>query len=404
MPKGVEKRAAAVLKAMKRGAPKQGRPVKTEKLPVGVMHLKLGRVQDNGRVNGWLWLQPTAAETAAESSRFSMTREDSERLVLLVDTLNRGGEMRDPDEFLAEFKAGCAARHNMQRVQRLQVANAAGLGLGRWAGKVGHDVLLHEGYVVSDTPLDVSRSEFSALLKAVCRAFHLTFGGFPKLKRTWSEKLPSHLRAVHGDKARMKAPNGELIGMRSCVVGLLDGFAERETLKMRRALQTILEGVAALAGLPVEMIVDLVILASWEGMATQAWHMDGEATLSFIVALTPCRATEVVMTPPDSGFTWRDTERLGEATRDAFAFNALGWVGIDEEKLLDGATVGCHGDLQRLQVQFFYSHRVHRSPPVRRGPARLVLYGAFARKKAGGSSGESAGRSTESGPYFKKAE
>ena len=76
--------------------------------------------------------------------------------------------------------------------------------------------------------------------------------------------------------------------------------------------------MAAKAGHEAAAVADISFLGSWAEMEPQAWHLDGEPRLEFIVALHDNYGRDRFHLPP-KGVKWKDTLALTTAvSRDAF--------------------------------------------------------------------------------------
>ena len=79
------------------------------------------------------------------------------------------------------------------------------------------------------------------------------------------------------------------------------GSAESSSASARRStqrgLETVQAAVAAKAGHEAAAVADISFLGSWAEMEPQAWHLDGEPRLAFIVALHDMAATDFICHP-----------------------------------------------------------------------------------------------------------
>ena len=150
----------------------------------------------------------------------------------------------------------------------------------------------------------------------------------------------------------------------------------------QRGLEAVQAAVAATkAGHEAAAVADISFLGSWAEMEPQAWHLDGEPRLAFIVALHDMAATEFIV--PPKGVKWKDTLALTTAaSRDAFRRQVFELVEADEQGVTGGASVA-QVRMAAGDVCFFYTHWLHRAPAppasVAEG-ARVCLFGVFGKK------------------------
>ena len=127
-----------------------------------------------------------------------------------------------------------------------------------------------------------------------------------------------------------------------------------------RGLEAVQAAVAAKAGHEAAAVADISFLGSWAEMEPQAWHLDGEPRLAFIVALHDMAATEFIV--PPKGVKWKDTLALTTAaSRDAFRRQVFELVEADEQGVTGGASVA-QVRMAAGDVCFFYTHWLHLAP------------------------------------------
>ena len=153
------------------------------------------------------------------------------------------------------------------------------------------------------------------------------------------------------------------------------------------ALRGVLADVAARAGHEANEVADVAYLGYWAGMVAQAWHLDSEPRLAFVVALSDTFAPEFLV--PPASFRWQDTLAQSKpGARAAFRQRVFGFVEEDEEGVTNGAAVA-RTSLRAGDVVFFYTHWVHRAPAPPASAedvARVCLFGVFG--KMGASEGQ----------------
>jgi hypothetical protein len=344
--------------------------------------LRTGRVQADGRQNCMLKVlfEKRGGMREHVSSRMCLAAERVDALEVEIAAL---GEVEEQgiDERLgilaARARKSCKDVATQLNRERLGAGGGLANGAGKWQGNMDREQLMDHGYIVERGLLQALRGELGALLVAGRKAFNLTKGGRLRSSCTWRSNCA--WAKVHVEHPRV----GEL-GARSIVPEeALKAVPASARRSAQRGLEAVQAAVAAKAGQKAAAVADLSFLGSWTEMEPQAWHIDGEPRLAFIVALHDMAATEFLV--PPKGVKWKDTLALSTAaSRDAFRRKVFELVEADEQSVTGGASVAkvrmAAGD-----VCFFYTHWLHRAPAppasVAEG-ARVCLFGVFGKKAA----------------------
>ena len=258
--------------------------------------------------------------------------------------------------------------------ERLEAEGGIANGAGKWQGNMDRKQLMGHGYIVERGLLQGLRSELGELLVAGRKAFELTKDGRLRLS-AWRSNYA--WARVHAEHPRV----GEL-GARSIIPEeALKAVKASARRSAQRGLEAVQAAVAAKAGHEAAAVADISFLGSWAEMEPQAWHLDGEPRLAFIVALHDMAATEFIV--PPKGVKWKDTLALTTAaSRDAFRRQVFGLVEADEQGVTGGTSVA-QVRMATGDVCFFFTHWLHRAPAppasVAEG-AHVCLFGVFEKK------------------------
>ena len=235
--------------------------------------------------------------------------------------------------------------------ERLEAGGGIANGAGMWQGNMDREQLMGHGYIVERGLLQALRSELDELLIAGRKAFELTKDGRLRSLSAWQ----SNYVWVRVHAARGRAEREEHTP--EVALKVVSASARRSAL---RGLEAVQAAVAAKAGHEAAAVADISFLGSWAEMEPQAWHLDGEPRLVFIVALHDMAATEFIV--PPKGVKWKDTLALTTAAgRDASRRQVFELVQADKQGVMDGASVA-QVRMAAGDVCFFYTHWLHLAP------------------------------------------
>ena len=282
-----------------------------------------------------------------------------------------------------------AGELNRARLEGDGLANA----VGKWHGALDRERLMGHGFVVAHGLLEARLDDLGLLLVAGRKAFKLTRAGLLVSRAAW-------LRDESWDKVHAEHPHVGELGARSVKSAeAVKALTAAERRCTEGGLRGVLADVAARAGHEADQVADVAFLGYWAGMVPQAWHLDGEPRLAFVVALRDMVATEFLV--PPAGFQWKDTLALARGgAREAFRRSVFALVEADEMGLAEGAAVA-RVSMHTGDVCFFYTHWLHRAPapPASMAEeARVCLFGVAASsarrtpRRAGPSSGTMSSR------------
>ena len=138
--------------------------------------------------------------------------------------------------------------------------------------------LMGHGYIVERGLLQALRSELGELLVAGRKAFELTKAGRVKSLTKW--RRDGRWAKVHAQHPQV----GEL-GARSIIPEeALKSVSASARWSAQRGLEAAQVAVAATkAGHEAAAVADISFLGSWAEMEPQAWHLDGEPRLAFLL-------------------------------------------------------------------------------------------------------------------------
>ena len=298
---------------------------------------RIGRVQADGRQECRLKVlfQKRRGIRELVSSRMCLASERVDALEVEIAALGEVEEHGIGERLsllVGSTRKSCkvlATQLNRERLEAEGVANGA----GKWQGNMDRKQLMGHGYIVERGLLQGLRRELGELLVAGRKAFELTKDG--RLRRSLSAWRSNYAWArVHAEHPRV----GEL-GARSIIPEeALKAVKASARRSAQRGLEAVQAAVAAKAGHEAAAVADISFLGSWAEMEPQAWHLDGEPRLAFIVALHDMAATEFIV--PPKGVKWKDTLALTTAaSRDAFRRQVFELVEADEQGVTGGAFV-----------------------------------------------------------------
>jgi hypothetical protein len=342
---------------------------------------RIGREQRDGRCECKLQVLFEGGgdlRVVYESKRMCLRAERVEALEGELATaveVDEGGVDARLEQLAARER--CLARDvasvlNRARLEGGGLTNA----VGKWQGALDRERLMGHGFVVAQGLLGARLDELGALLAAGRKAFKLTRAGLLVSRAAWQ-----HNDAW--DKVHAEHPRVGALGARSVKPAeAMKALTATERRRAEEGLRLVLADVAARAGHEADDVADVAFLGYWAGMVPQAWHLDGEPRLAFVVALREMVATEFLV--PPEGFRWKDTLALARGVREAFRRRVFALVEEDEMCLTGGAGVA-RVSMRAGDVCFFYTHWLHRAPapPVSMAEeARVCLFGVFGKEGA----------------------
>ena len=162
--------------------------------------------------------------------------------------------------------------------ERLEAEGGIANGAGKWQGTMDRERLMRHGHIVERGLLQALRSELGELLVAGRKAFELTKDG--RLRRSLSAWRSNYAWArVHAEHPRV----GDL-GARSITPeDALNAVSASARRSAQLGLEAVQAAVAAKAGHEAAAVADISFLGSWAEMEPQAWHLDGEPRLAFLL-------------------------------------------------------------------------------------------------------------------------